>query len=905
MLPTRTEAIRNFLNAKSYPDLAALYSPNMEVQVNVARDEGTEVQKEFEGRNWRVWTNGVQEWKSFRIPYGANSNPEYNLNTRMEYDIVRHAEAIGMTGWDWANRVSKWVGFDFDSIIGHSNLHTKKLTDTELVELEEKIHHIDWVTLRLSTGGNGRHIYIFLNNIPTDNHTEHAALARSILGMLSGVTGFDFSAKVDACGGILWQWARKMVGTQGLKLIKQGTILQSVPSNWRDHINVISGKSKRTLPKFVNEENEDGFNEVAGQNSLIILDKGHRQLMKFIEEKCLNSYWDQDRHMLVTHTYYLLMAHRELGLRGPFSTLAAGNDTPNDVNCFAFPIRNGAWSVRRYSPGVQETDTWTQDPKGYTKCYFNREPDFDTACLAMGGNLTAKGGYIFHEASVALEAARLLNVNLEIAPYAATRRATLSKNKDDRLIIEIEAEVGKDQPMKGWHIEKKNWQKVVPMVHESGPEEVEIQNFDHTIRNLVKTGKFYGWGIKTVEDVWNIHPYQHIKPALTALGQGNRESTIIAGAAVIKPWSIVNLPFQPEYLEGRMWNKDAAQLAYAPNMSSERSFPTWMKILRHVGSGLDSSIKMNVWAQNNGISTGSDYLKCWLASLVQQPTEQLPYLFLFSPEQSTGKTIVHEAIRLLFTRGCGFANIALTDPREFNAEIEDLVLCIIEEQDVSRNAAAAYNRLKNWVTAKRLLIHGKGVTPYEIVNTTHWIQTGNNINYCPVYEGDKRITMIRVPDLDPAAKIPKTQMLELLRKESPDFLGELFSLELPSPGDRMAVEPIDTEDKKMAQEANMTALELFVKEHCYYVPGSQILAAEFAEKFWVTLPRSETPLWTKIKINRELPSPFQKGNSRRDNQVYIINMSWSSDTPLGHKLYLDEKNRIVGGNHEIQNTNHS
>ena len=58
---------------------------------------------------------------------------------------------------------------------------------------------IPWVTVRKSTGGNGIHLYVFLPDVPTANHTEHAALARAVLGQMSALVGFDFKAKVDAC----------------------------------------------------------------------------------------------------------------------------------------------------------------------------------------------------------------------------------------------------------------------------------------------------------------------------------------------------------------------------------------------------------------------------------------------------------------------------------------------------------------------------------------------------------------------------------------------------------------------------------------------------------------------------------------------------------------------------------
>ena len=70
---TKTEAIKNFLTAATHPDLAALYNPSMEVQVSVAQDGGEKVQQEFKGRQYSVYTDGLDRWKSFRIPLNANA----------------------------------------------------------------------------------------------------------------------------------------------------------------------------------------------------------------------------------------------------------------------------------------------------------------------------------------------------------------------------------------------------------------------------------------------------------------------------------------------------------------------------------------------------------------------------------------------------------------------------------------------------------------------------------------------------------------------------------------------------------------------------------------------------------------------------------------------------------------
>ena len=99
----RIEAIQTFLKAKAVPDLAALYNPNMEVQVNVARDNGEAVSGTHLGKNWRAWTDHIQTWKQIRIPHNASTVPEYT-DRKITFSLSDHAEAIGMTGWDWVNR---------------------------------------------------------------------------------------------------------------------------------------------------------------------------------------------------------------------------------------------------------------------------------------------------------------------------------------------------------------------------------------------------------------------------------------------------------------------------------------------------------------------------------------------------------------------------------------------------------------------------------------------------------------------------------------------------------------------------------------------------------------------------------------------------------------------------------
>ena len=239
---------------------------------------------------------------------------------------------------------------------------------------------IPWVTVRKSTGGNGIHLYVFLPDVPTANHTEHAALARAVLGQMSALVGYDFRAKVDACGWILWVWHRKMRGTDGLALLKQGEPLLYIPPDWRDHVPVVTGKARRTMPQILQVEDTRSdrdrlFDELTGQQLNVGLDAEHEKLIDFLRDNPSAWSWNQDHHMLVTHTYWLREAHKALGLKGTFETLSTGRTQSTDINCFAFPLRNGAWVVRRYGNGTAEAPTWSKDRQGYMRCFLNRDPD--------------------------------------------------------------------------------------------------------------------------------------------------------------------------------------------------------------------------------------------------------------------------------------------------------------------------------------------------------------------------------------------------------------------------------------------------------------------------------------------------------------------------------------------------
>lgn len=889
-MPTKTEAIKAFLTKFTHADLSALYHHDIECQVNVAHDGGERVEGEFKGRQWHAWTDGIQTWKSFRIPYNANTVPEFTDNN-IKFDIALHVEGIGMTGWNWKLKKSMWVAFDFDAISGHSDKHTSKLTPESLREVQEQASKIPWITIRKSTSGKGLHLYVFLDGVDTANHNEHAALARAILGKMASLTGFEFSSRVDVCGGNMWVWHRKMKGTDGLELIKTGTKLLDIPANWRDHVKVVTGHKRKVTPEFA--EKDDAFDQLVGCRTHVSLDEGHKKLILWLSDNYCQHWWDSDNHMLVCHTYDLKRAHEALGLQGIFDTEAKGTEHGADHNCYCFPMRKGSWSVRRFTPGVKEAATWEQDGEGWTRCYFNQQPTLATACKHYDGVENDKGGFEFRHASLAQQAAMLLGASIDIPSFCEMRKAVLRQHKDGRLIIEMNAE-NEDpaETLKGWLKSKKDrWQQVVN-VQISTPTENDVGNYDDLLRHVVDMNNSdAGWVIST-DQQWNHEPLQHIEKALFAMNLQPNEIKTVVGNGVMRPWRLANLPFQPEYPGGRIWNRDAAQLRFMPSIDLDSlKYPTWLKILNHCGEALTPAIQRNVWAQVNGIRNGADYLKCWIASLFKEPTAPLPYLFFYSSDQNTGKSIFHEALSLLITKGYCRADNALKNDSNFNAELEHAILCVVEETSLKKQTSA-YEKIKDWVTSRLLPIHRKSKTPYHVVNTTHWIQCSNDFGACPIFPGDTRITMINVLPLSIEELIPKKVLIPLLEKEAPDFLAAVMSLELPPSHDRLNLPVIETEDKALAMEVNKTPLEQFIDEQCFLIDGECILFSEFYDKFIKWLDPNERDFWTKIRLSRMLPSTVTQGRSVSNNQKMVGNISFTMGTSNG-KRYVNRNDRLV------------
>lgn len=888
--PTRTQAIKKFLLTAcvdNCPDLAELYSHDMEVQVNVAQDDGVIVSKEFKGPIGLTYSNDLETWYTFRIPKNAMTEPKYE-DRNMNYDLVVHADGIGMTGWDWYNKRSIFVAFDFDSLVNHA----EGLSPFELEEVRDKAINIPWVTVRKSTSGSGIHLYVYLDfDEEVSNHTEHAALARAILNKMSSVAGYNFHAKIDTCGHIMWCWHRKMIGTDGLTIIKQGKKLSEIPQNWRDHIEIIKHRSTRVplITEGVSDTSRQTLENLISERRHIKLDEDHQRIIKALEGT--RSWWDSDRNLLVTHTSTLKKVHEELSLKGVFETISA-TLPGQDHNCFCVPILNGAFIIYRFST-VKESPTWFQDSRGVCYCYYNRHPNLQTLAPLFGGVEKDNGGWLYESLETAMVMLANIGILLECDRALLQRETVVAYHRNGRISVKISRQNNdRADRMQGWEPHKDGtWTRMfTPTKHAPIDFAPRTMGDNDIIRHIVDTnGCDMGWMINAHNN-WNAEPLTHIRIAMKSMGYTALEIEHILGKNITHCWTLVHKPFQTEYPGNREWNRGAPQFLYKPSIKEEYKYPHWWKILEHCGNTLNDAVKQNHWCKINGVATGADYLKCWITSLLKFPTRRLPYLFFYG-DQNCGKSIFHEAIGLLFSPGYVRADLCLTNPGGFTGELANAVLCVVEETDLNYNKIA-YNRIKDWVTSLDMVIHPKGRTPYQIPNTTHWVHCANDRNACPIFPGDTRIVLVEVNDLDPSTLIPKENLIKFLKDEASDFLAEILALELPSSNDRLNIPPVETEEKRVAMRVNRNALQVFLQESCHYVPGATTTVKEFYETFIMNLEPTEISRWTKIRIGKEMPSEYPKGRLKDATWAYG-NLSLIEKDPIGPDLMLGENGFLI------------
>lgn len=823
--PTAHDCINHLLGLRD-DDLTRRLRANvldLEFQVNVSAAGGELVEED--GR--KFYSDGCDKWWNFRIPKAAFTDEPYWKAYPITARHLDRIQLIGSTGWDWRNQRSLWLGFDFDTITGHAK---GVGVDTQTLDaVLEVAKRLPWIESRRSKGGSGVHLYAHCIVNGITNHTLHAALGRTLLGMMSYETGFDFQAAVDVPGGNMWVWCRDQIAPNGFALLNAATATLSeadLPANWRDQVEVITRKRSQLRLRGVSDDDGDAFQQALDSRPLVSLSARHRATIEALREHG-PAIWVADYSLVQTHTAALAKVKH----RGPFGTRSEGIGD-GQPNCFMFPEEDGAWKVYKFGLGSPETETWEKSEAGWTWCYFDRLPDLATACRLGGGVLVGQK-YMFRTAEQLAKAVELLGGALtipagyaqqpgKIGPIASGLGVELSRKVvDSKLAVPNEGwgEQGRDYIACTLDLRPKAKYREVPPVE---------------IVRVVRgpNGEDQGiWMLATLggKPVWAPLPTERAK-IIVRDEVGAAAVDAILAAADRDPWKLVNLPFHPEYPGGRLWNRGAAQLKYAPVPGPH---PHWDSVLANAGRSLtvaltDPEHPYYGWAQGANIRTGGDYILNWLRCLIREPLNPLSGLFFYG-EQRSGKSTMYEGSCLLFTSGFGYVHTCLTSSDPFNSEIENKVLCGCEEVDLSGSDKAA-DSIRKWLTGPTVSIRAHYRGTYDAANSFHFMHMAEHLDRGYSQPGDTRMTVFHVTKADPFYP-NKSWLFDRLREEGPAITHTLLDGPLPPSVDRLRMPAIDTDDKRRAGIA-ADPVRAFFLHKCKVQGGAVILKKDLREAFY-------------------------------------------------------------------------
>ena len=252
---------------------------------------------------------------------------------------------------------------------------------------------------------------------------------------------------------------------------------------------------------------------------------------------------------------------------------------------------------------------------------------------------------------------------------AAPRPITLKLRKGGGLLAEFryrkdDEEDGRDMEAikAGWTKARGPvWAKVIDVdtIAQQTPYESLA---DNAIRQVSLNGEQYGLFVRTNDGKWDKQNADRVKDNLSYRGINGGLQKDLLGWVSNNPFHLVARPFAGEYPGNREWNLQGSKLLFAP---AEADGPTthWDKVLSHIGRGLDIAVESDPWCQEYHVNTGADYLRLWIANLIREPARRLPMLAMYSWEQNTGKSTLHEGIAVLFDeKGFEYGDAALRTP---------------------------------------------------------------------------------------------------------------------------------------------------------------------------------------------------------------------------------------------------
>ena len=252
-------------------------------------------------------------------------------------------------------------------------------------------------------------------------------------------------------------------------------MVEDLPSNWEDHLDVVSRKRSRVrVPGVATDAEEDQWAELASGYSKVKQDDEHKRILDAYGKLGFVFAHNPDFGCYYMHTKGLEKVHRDLALKGCFTTESAGND-PGTPNCYVFLRRTALYVVRFKSQ--QEHASWGRTVNGERCCQYNSPVDLKTACHAVQGVWMGDKGATCHSFAMAKQLASMFGYDLpELNP---DRPITFHYENAHTLVAEA-AQV-KGERVMGWGI---GYRKLI-LNFDVEPATEEQHDFDAVARHVI------------------------------------------------------------------------------------------------------------------------------------------------------------------------------------------------------------------------------------------------------------------------------------------------------------------------------------------------------------------------------------------------------------------------------------
>jgi hypothetical protein len=333
-----------------------------------------------------------------------------------------------------------------------------------------------------------------------------------------------------------------------------------------------------------------------------VMDDEHRRIIREYEKTGYVLVYNPDLRCWHAHTAGFAIVHKVLRLKGFYAT-ETKDENPGDPNCYVFLRPNGVFFIVRFTSQT-EHPSWghTETEKREACCYFNSPVTLRSACQAVGG-VWMGDSCTCHTLEQATQLAAMFGFAL---PPLENARPVNFKYVDSNTIAAETVQV-KGETVMGWGLA---YRKLIVTFEAERPK--VFLDYDSVARHLVTEKENAGWCMRTEAGAWNFEPKDTVLDRVCdKLGILARDRAPVAGKIAADPYTLVNEPYQPEFLPGKRMNKFGAQLSVVATHGKRH--PHYDKILAHVGQGLDEAVQRDEWCQAYGITSGHDFLLLWCA----------------------------------------------------------------------------------------------------------------------------------------------------------------------------------------------------------------------------------------------------------------------------------------------------